>query len=210
MSFDTLAPHYRWLEKAMAGRVLQRARLAHLAVLDRAERILLVGEGPGRFLGALRARRPDVAVTVVDSSAGMLQRARRVDRGGPTEFVQADLRAWTPEPGAWDAIATHCVLDCFGPDSLAHVVATLARAAATEADWIVTDFAVPLQPGWRRLRARGAHALMYGSFRLVTGLEARQLTPPDDLLQSNGFGLQARRTFNHGLLQADHWHRQVI
>ncbi|WP_221029359.1 class I SAM-dependent methyltransferase [Actomonas aquatica] len=209
MSFDTLAPHYRWLEAAIAGPILQRARLAHLAVLDQAQHILLVGEGPGRFLRALRARRPDAQLTVLDASAAMLRQARRADPSPRTTLVQADLRTWTPRADAprWDAVVTHCVLDCFAPESLHRVVNTLAAAAAPRADWLVTDFTVPPQRGWRRLRARGAHALMYGTFRLVTGLEARQLTPPDSNLQRAGFSLAARRTFNHGLLQADHWRR---
>ncbi len=209
MSFDTLAPHYRWLETAIAGRVLQRARLAHLAALDQANRVLLVGEGPGRFLTALRARRPKVAITVLDASAAMLREARRADPSPRTTLVQADLRSWAPPLGTWDAIVTHCVLDCFAPDSLARVVDTLASAAAPTADWLITDFTVPADRGWRRLRARGAHALMYGAFRIVTGLEARHLTPPDPFLIRAGFARVARRPFNHGLLQADHWRRDV-
>lgn len=31
MSFDRIAPHYRWLEAILAGNVLQRARTAWLA-----------------------------------------------------------------------------------------------------------------------------------------------------------------------------------
>ena len=193
MTFDTLAPHYRWLETAIAGRVLQRARLAHLAALDRAERVLLVGEGPGRFLAALRARRPEVEITVLDASAAMLR--------------QADLTRWQAPAAAWDAVVTQCVLDCFAPATHARVVATLARAARPQADWLLTDFTVPTAPGWRRWRARGAHALMYGAFRVVTRLEARALTPPDGALFRAGFVLKSRRSFNHGLLHADHWQR---
>ncbi len=208
MSFDTLAPHYRWLEAVIAGRILQRARLAHLAALDDAQHILLVGEGPGRFLAALRTRRPDVALTVLDASAAMLRQARRADPSPRTRFEQVDLRHWSPPTAAWDAIVTHCVLDCFAPATLGRVVATLASAAAPRATWLVTDFTLPAERGWRRLRARGAHALMYGTFRLATRLEARTLTPPDPHLARAGFSLRARRTFNHGLLQADHWQRE--
>ena len=207
MSFDTLAPHYRWLETVLAGRILQRARLAHLAALDSAQTILLVGEGPGRFLAALRARRPEAHLTVLDQSAAMLDRARQTDPSLRTDFIQADLRNWTAPVAAWDAIVTHCVLDCFSPSSLDRVVATLAAAARPTAAWIITDFIVPPQPGWQRLRARAVHALMYGAFRVATGWEARCLTPPDARLTAVGFALAARKTFNHGLLQADLWRR---
>jgi ubiquinone/menaquinone biosynthesis C-methylase UbiE len=207
MSFDTLAPHYRWLETALAGRVLQRARLHHLPSLQHATHALLVGEGPGRFLQALRAARPDLPVTVVDVSAGMLAQARRADPRGPTTFVRADLRTWEPPPGAFDAIVTSCVLDCFNADSLEKVVSRLARAATFDACWLLTDFAVPAQ-GWRRWRARRVHGLMYRSFRIVTRLEARELTPPDPFLRAAEFELIDRSTFNHGLLHADLWQRR--
>ena len=206
MSFDRLAPHYRWLEHALAGGVLQRARLAHLAALDGARSILLAGEGPGRFLAALRSRRPDARLTVVDASAAMLARARQVDTSPLTEYIEADLRTWRPPAGHFDALVTHCVLDCFGPATLGDVIARLAAAAQPAATWLVTDFTVPPR-GWQRLRARGVHRLMYGAFRVATRLEATRLTPPDPWLEAQGFTLRQRHPFNHGLLQADHWHR---
>ena len=86
------------------------------------------------------------------------------------------------------------------------MVATLAAAAAPDARWIVSDFAVPTH-GWRRIRARAVHALMYGFFRVVTRLPARRWTNPDALLERAGFQLVGRRTSEWGLLQADLWQR---
>jgi SAM-dependent methyltransferase len=208
MSFDTLAPHYRWLETALAGSVMHRARIRHLPVLDQSTRVLLVGEGPGRFLQALRARHPALPITVIDLSQGMLDQARRAAPSGPTTFLQADLRTWESPPATFDAIVTSCVLDCFTAKSLADVVPRVAQAATADAHWLLTDFTVPAH-GWRRWRARRAHALMYCSFRLATRLEARALTPPEPFLAAAGFSLKSRATFNHGLLHADHWQRRL-
>ena len=170
MSFDRLAPHYRWLERLLAGEVLQQARVAHLAALDQAENILLVGEGPGRFLQALRARQPAVPITVIDASTKMLEVARAVG-SGPTTFIQADLIRDPLPTSEWDAIVTHCFLDCFAPLSLTQVIEKLARGATPRATWLITDFGLP-PSGWRRQRARLAHALMYRTFRIPTRLEA--------------------------------------
>ena len=208
MSFDTLAPHYRWLETALAGSVLQRARVRHIQKLDNAQNVLLVGEGPGRFLRALRARRPRVPITVLDSSTGMLRQARRGDPIGPTTFLHVDLRDWKPTPKTFDGIVTSCVLDCFSAASLSTVVEKLSYAATATADWLQIDFTIP-RHGWQRWRARRAHSLMYQSFRLATQLEARHLTPPDPLLKTTGFNLISRATFNHGLLLSDHWQRNA-
>ena len=205
MSFDRLAPHYRWLERVTAGGVLQRARIAHLASLDTAENILLVGEGPGRFLTALRARRPDVPITVLDASARMLDMA--CDTAvGPTTFQQLDLTEESLPPGSWDAVVSHCFLDCFASAKLERVSANLAQATTPKADWLITDFAMPAA-GWQRARARFAHALMYRTFRIAANLEARRWTDPSYLLSAQGFELHRRTPFNHGLIRADHWRR---
>ncbi|MDB4474363.1 class I SAM-dependent methyltransferase [Opitutaceae bacterium] len=207
MSFDRIAPHYRWLEPVLAGGVLQEARLAHVAVLDGAENILLVGEGPGHFLTALRQRRPDVPITVIDSSRRMLDLAATAT-AGPTRFIQLDLTN-TPLPeGQWDGIVTHCFLDCFNPTTLGGVVDRIVKRATPDADWLITDFALP-SGGWRRTRARLIHALMYRTFRLTTGLEARRWTDPSPLLRTHGFKLSARIPLNHGLIVADHWQKRL-
>jgi len=39
MSFDVLAPHYRWMELVCAGDLLQRCRMAHLARVPTARQI---------------------------------------------------------------------------------------------------------------------------------------------------------------------------
>lgn len=207
MSFDQLASHYRWMESVIAGGVLQRARIAHLSQLDEAQNILLVGEGPGKFLQALRTRRPDVPVTVVDGSEAMLVQARRSASTGPTEFISADLTDWEPPVARWDAVVTHCFLDCFPPAPLETVINTLARAVTPAADWLITDFTLPAR-GWRRRRAHLAHTLMYRTFRLATGLTANRWTDPAPWLHDAGFELRARQPFNHGLIHADHWQRE--
>ena len=50
MSFDHLAPHYRWMEWLLAGSKPQRCRTTFLDTLPTARHALLLGEGNGRFL----------------------------------------------------------------------------------------------------------------------------------------------------------------
>jgi ubiquinone/menaquinone biosynthesis C-methylase UbiE len=211
MSFDRLAPHYTWMERVLAGPRLQRCRVAWLDALHGCERILIVGVGHGHFLAECARRNPTARITSVDASAGMLREAqRRAQRAGAAlaqlEFVHASLPAWRSEPGIFDAIVTHFFLDCFPPDELAQVVATLAQAAKPRAQWLLADFAVPAR-GWRRQRARLMHAAMYAFFRPVTQIRARRVTPPDPLLRAQGFSLVKRRTAEWGLLQSDWWQR---
>ena len=207
MSFESLAPHYTWMEKVLAGSRLQRCRNTWLEQLASCERVLIAGVGHGHFLRALARRFPRCEIVCVDSSAGMLTQARRrVGRQEHHQFVHAALPQWRPPAGQFDAIATHFFLDCFPPEELAAVVDVLAQSARPHAKWLVTDFAIPPR-GWKRQRARAIHAAMYAFFRPIAGVEARAVTPPDSLLQGHRFQLVGRKHREWGLLQADLWVR---
>ena len=210
MSFDALAPHYDWMEAVLAGPLLQRCRTTWLDEFAGCRDLLSAGEGHGRFATACALRHPSARLHCVDASGLMLARARRrATAAGVADRITwetAILPAWTPLPAAYDAIVTGFFLDCFPPDTLAVVVGKLAAAARPGSRWLVTDFAVPAR-GAARWRARAVHALMYGFFRVATRLPAKRLTPPDGLLEAQGFRLAGRRTYNWGLLLADLWKR---
>ncbi len=211
MSFDRLAPHYLELERVLAGEVLQQSRTAHLDELRTVRRALLLGEGPGRFLRELLRVNPTVQVTVVDRSPRMLAVARKGVGIRDLVRVRFEVRdvlaTWVPESGAYDLIATHCFLDCFRPSQLEVLIPNIARGAAPDARWVITDFREPAG-GWRRLRARVVLWLMYRVFRLLTRLSATHLTPPDRYLESAGFRLASRRLAYHDMLHADLWVRR--
>lgn len=210
MSFDLLAPHYGWMEAILAGPRLQRVRTTWLGELTGCHHLLVAGVGHGPALAAVLRAHPQLRITCLDASAGMLRHAqRRAARVGADlsrlEFVQAALPGWQP-PRQFDAVATHFFLDCFPPEQLRVVVSELAALATPDARWIVSDFTIPAR-GARRWRARAIHALMYRFFRVATRLPARRWTNPDSFLEHAGFRLAGRRTSEWGLLQADLWER---
>src|SRR5687768_10747406 len=103
MSFDRLAPHYRWMEWLLAGRKLQRCRTAFIDTLPPVRQALLLGEGNGRFLRAFLLGQPGARVTCLDASARMLQAARRnVHASGRVNFVCCDVAEWKPPRNAFD------------------------------------------------------------------------------------------------------------
>ena len=211
MSFDTLAPYYRWMERLLAGEKLQRCRVAWLDEVRGARHALLVGEGHGRFLAECGRRFPETHFTCVDASSGMLGQAQAVWRkaGGRAEqieFIHAALPEWTPPAESFDLIVTNFFLDCFSPAQLAEVVAKLSAAAQPGARWLVADFQVP-ESGWQRLRARLILMSAYMFFRVATKLPAQRLTSPDNLLRNAGFELTGRRVSEWGLLHTDVWKR---
>lgn len=209
MSFDRIAPHYRWIERCFAGHTLQSCRTAFLDDIGASARVLIIGEGDGRFLAELLRRHPQVEVTCVDASATMILLARsRIDPAASAGFVHADILTWTPPAATFDLIATHFVLDCFRPEDLATVVEKLAAAATPEARWLVSDFRVPAA-GPAKWLARGVLRFLYAFFRRVASVPADHLTPPDEYLRRAGFDLHKRKLFRLGLLHSDLWIRRA-
>lgn len=211
MSFDRLAPHYRRLERLLAGDRLQRCRLAHLEAIRDARQILLLGEGPGRFLAELRRRAPAARVTCLDSSPRMLAcAAGQLPPTGPDSgavtFLQADALSWSPPEQTFDLVVTHFFLDCFRESQLADLVPRLARGLGPGGRWLVSEFRLP-SGALRRLQARVQLWLAYRFFRMVARLPANALPDPDSLLIAAGFRLTAHCEFDHGFLRSDLWER---
>ena len=204
--FDLLAPYYRWMERLIAGSLLQKCRTAHLLAMANSRNILLLGEGPGRFLTEVTQRCSASEITCVDSSAGMLAQARRAVPSPQISFVHADVIALDLGIEKYDAVATHFFLDCFKPEQLPPLVERIARALKPGGTWLLSDFRLP-DSGIQRWRAALVLKLMYVFFRAVTALPARNLTNPDAHLTQSGLVLANRRTANFGLLYSDLWRK---
>jgi len=211
MSFDRFAHHYCWMESLLAGGLLQRCRVAWLPSVPEPRRVLLAGEGPGRFLEAAGQAWEGATFVVIDASLAMLAAARRrwVERGmdpGRVEWVHGRLPEAPPPRGPFDLVITHFFLDCFAPDQLRSVVDCLSRVASAKADWLLADFQVA-DRGWRRFRSQLIVAAMYWFFRRAAGVAARAIHRPDADLQCHGFELRGRRIVDFGLLRTDWWQR---
>jgi ubiquinone/menaquinone biosynthesis C-methylase UbiE len=211
MSFDRLAPHYRWMEWLLAGDKLQRCRTAFLDLIPMPEHALLLGEGHGRFLTALLQKHPDVRVTCLDASARMLDGTRNHLRkigvnAGRVHWIHADISEWQPASMNFDLIVTNFFLDCFPAGQMEQIIHRLAGVSAPGARWLLADFREP-PSGFAKWRARLVLATMYLFFRLMTHIPATKLAPPDSALLQSGFRLSERKTFEWGLLHADLWIR---
>jgi SAM-dependent methyltransferase len=190
---------------------MQRCRLAFLEDIPVPRRVLLAGEGHGRFLLECVRRYPESMIVVVDASAAMLRVAtNKLKMLGSAhsriEFVHADVLQWTPPEAGFDLIVTHFFLDCFTEKSLAAVVARLGELATPNAHWLLADFQIA-PSRWARLRCRVIVGLLYGFFRVVCGLKADSLASPDEDLEKAGFCRHAQTTSEWGLLKSEWWRR---
>jgi ubiquinone/menaquinone biosynthesis C-methylase UbiE len=207
VSFDRVARYYRCLETLAFGQQLQEARIAFVRQLNAPRRALVVGEGNGRFLAALRRAHRALRVDCVEASARMITLARReLDDEVGVNFIHADIRAVALPDQGYDLIVTHFFLDCFAEATLRAVVEKVSRAAQPDAIWLLADFREPVA-GWPRWQARPWLRAMYAFFRLTSRIEARRLIDPSPFLNAAGFVCSEQRLTRGGMIKSELWVR---
>jgi ubiquinone/menaquinone biosynthesis C-methylase UbiE len=205
MNCDRIAPVYEWLENAAFNGLLQRMRVHFLERAAAARRVLLLGEGNGRFLAECLRVCPRAEVEVVDSSEEMIAQARR--RIGATtrvRFIHLDVLSPELSCTSYDVIATHFFLDCLRQEEVNQLAMAVSRILAPDGLWLVSEFAVPRR-GWRRIRARLWLAVLYRFFRLTTGLEARRLPDYRSALLRAGLTCESRVERSAGFVTSEIW-----
>jgi tRNA (cmo5U34)-methyltransferase len=169
--FDLVARIYPALERLVFGAHLERARGAFFEVVAQADRVLLIGEGNGRFLEALMASKTAGQVKVVEKSPQMVRLAKkRVVNPSKValEFLEADFRQ-CQFTERFDCVVTHFFLDLFNPPSQLAIVERMAEFVADGGTWINVDF-VPA----RTLKGYILMRLQYAFFRLASRIEAKR------------------------------------
>ncbi|HEV2645221.1 MAG TPA: methyltransferase domain-containing protein [Acidobacteriaceae bacterium] len=211
ISFDRIAPLYRWMEYLSFGKSLERCRNHFLPELADCGNALILGDGDGRFTARLLAAHTTLHAEAVDTSSTMLHLLqRRVEatvRSASTRLRihRADALTFTPQ-GPCDLIVTHFFLDCLTQSQLDTLANRLARHASPHALWLVSDFRIPtgLMHWPARIIVRG----LYIAFRVMTGLDTVALPDHIASLSSAGFHRKNRRLSLGGLLVTELWEYQ--
>jgi ubiquinone/menaquinone biosynthesis C-methylase UbiE len=206
MNCDPIARAYRYLEYASFGSALQRRRCHFLPQLSGARKVLMLGEGDGRFLAEFVRQIPQAEVDYADRSAKMLELARWRAASSRVRFHHRNLLADALPGGKYDTIITHFFLDCLSDDDVTFVVQRTALAARSGAIWVVSEFREP-DFGWQRLRAKLWVAGLYAAFRVVTRLSTRKLPDHASALRNAGFRLEQEALASAGLLTSQLWVR---
>lgn len=208
MNCDHIAGWYRYLEYASFGSALHRRRCHFLPQLSGHGKVLMLGEGDGRFLAEFARLHPEAEIDYADLSAKMLRlAANRVRPQANVRFHHRNLLT-DPLPGnGYDTIVTHFFLDCLSRDELTKVVQKTAASAATKARWIVSEFREP-NAGWQRLRARLWIRGLYFAFRVATRLQTQRLPDHAKALREAGFAMRSEAIASAGLLTSQLWVRE--
>ena len=138
---DPLARWYRWLEYAAMGRALERRRFEFLPGMAQARRVLILGEGDGRFLTRViapdqRRRRKSTWSTIAQRCSPCAERRASGGSGRTRTFPPDGCASVTLmpasgsppsiEPGmtSWSPTS---FLDCFSDADLEPLISTLRR-----------------------------------------------------------------------------------
>jgi SAM-dependent methyltransferase len=205
-NFNPIARAYRWMEWLTFGPMLSRCRCAFLDDLTACRAALILGDGDGRFTARLLAQNSTVLVDAVDASRAMLF-ALVGNAGIHSSRVRihlADVRLGPPLHPPYDLIVTHFFLDCLTTDEIAALALRLRACVTPQAQWVVSDFAIP--PGWFGwLVARPLVTALYFAFWLLTGLRVGRLPDHHRALTAAGFALAHQKQFLRGLLISQIW-----
>ena len=190
MNCDRIARWYRWLEYAAFGGALRRRREAFLFELGNPQKVLVLGDGDGRFLQLFTALYPQARVDAVDVSARMIELAQA--RAPGVTFHPADAREFPFEEN-YDLAVAHFFFDCFEPRELQTL---LSRIRANT--WLVSEFQTT-RWSWPIVRS------LYFFFRLTTGLRVTALPDHRAILSSLGHQIENEQRALGGLVVSERW-----
>lgn len=144
-------------------------------------RIVDLGCGPGNSTAVLAARFPGAHISGVDSSPGMLARARQAMPG--VDFVQGDLRTYEPGPGGADLLFSNAALHWLRAGDRIPTAVRLLRAQPPGG---VLAFQVPDNHGEPSHRAMREVALLDGPWRGCFGALPAGERPDLDPVEAPG------------------------
>jgi ubiquinone/menaquinone biosynthesis C-methylase UbiE len=201
-TFDLVASFYPLLERAVFGSKLSRARRSFISRVTEGRKILLIGEGNGRFLCEVVKQTSSASITVVDSSTRMLAAASRriatIDSSSRVELVHANILEWRSAPGGYDRIVTHFVLDLFPPDRICRLIENISQLAMGDCLWINVDFTSESQS----LPQRFLMWAQYRFFRIFARIEASRLFDAGTLIRDANWEILETRLLDSGLISA--------
>lgn len=173
-NFDFVAPFYPFLERALFGDALEKARSAFASQIAAADCVLLIGEGNGRFLANCLNRKLTGSVTIVDTSRKMIAlahaRVSHIKHRTTIRFLHSDIRGLNGELGTFDAVVTHFFLDLFRPESQRQIISKIAQLTKADGFWVNVDY-LPIMPNPRQ---RLIDWLQYRFDRCLSGVEANR------------------------------------
>ena len=207
--FDLVAPLYPALEQCVFGSHLNKARRAFFDAVVHADRVLLVGEGNGRFLTTLAACKNKGCINIVEKSAVMIRLAKERTRklGGvrcDLNFIKTDFLEYS-SADKFDCVVTHFLLDLFNPPAQRTLIKRIEELTAPSGTWINVDF-LPA----RTVRGGILMRLQYAFFRMASRIQARRCFDESTAAAAAGWAVAETISYLGGLVVAKRYQRAPV
>ena len=190
--FDKLTPYYDLLTRLVFGKAIIDSQEQFLSLVRSGSRVLVVGGGTGKILKKLSVI-PGIAITYVDSSKEMINRARdQVDNPEYITFIHTTISDFNDDD-QFDYIITPFFLDLFNERTLHLVMKKLHRYLKENGQWLFTDFR--LGSGLRKLWQLPLLMMMLIFFRFSCRIEANELQEFDKYFRQLGYSLYKEKLF---------------
>jgi ubiquinone/menaquinone biosynthesis C-methylase UbiE len=188
-NYDLIAPIYDPLSRLVFGRAQLKAQRDLLHFIKPGSKVLIVGGGTGWLLDDL-ASMEGLDIVFVESSAKMLTRARNRKVTG-VDFVESPIEAFQTDE-IFDVIQTGFLFDNFEQDQALKAFEALDQLLKPGGTWLFVEFQDKLW--WQR----GLIMVMYGFFRLVSGLRVSKLVDMEPIFSSKGYQVVQKSTYFGG------------
>jgi demethylmenaquinone methyltransferase/2-methoxy-6-polyprenyl-1,4-benzoquinol methylase len=141
-NYDRVASVYDAAARIYSAGLIRRAKLAQISVMKAGDRVLYLGAGAGE--DAARAAARGAAVTCIDTSPAMLDRARRrfKRRGVAGEFIEGDVMLHD-RLAFYDAVAGNFFFNVFERESMLRFLEHAVRLIRPGGLLLIADFAPP-------------------------------------------------------------------
>ena len=190
-NYDSAAWFYDRLAALVFGNALDSAQQSLLTYISDNSKILIVGGGSGKILEWLaKTHSSALNITFIEISEKMTNIARKRNLGNnKVEFIIAaaeEVKLSTD----YDIIITSFLFDNFNGETLSHLFNHINRSLKHGGIWLNTDFQLTGK-WWQGFLLKS----MLLFFRVLCGVQSKQLPDIDSIFRDGGYELFDKTTF---------------
>ncbi len=194
--FDTIAPHYDWIAKAVFGNAIKDSQEVFLSKIPANSKVLILGGGSGWIVHRVLEYAQCVSITYVEKSKKMIELTQaRLSRDElkSVNFVQGSFEKLEIEE-PFDVVITPFFLDVFDKSQLRMTIDKIKSILKKNGLLIVADFQINdtlSSKSWQKPLLWFMHLF----FWFISQLESNQLQDINAEILQRGFVIQYEELF---------------
>jgi ubiquinone/menaquinone biosynthesis C-methylase UbiE len=194
--FDSLVGIYDVLVRIVFGSAIRRAQICLIKQMPENREWLILGGGTGWILDEIFLVHENAAITYVEASQKMINRAKKRGNSGKVTYILGTIDQ-LPKEATYDIVMTAFFWDMFQTRTAMHMKDMINQKVKKHAVWLLTDFKNS-DIWWQKILLN----IMYRFFRMICKIEASKLPDFDQVYLENEHTLSFQSTFYHGMIES--------